>query len=71
MFVRKKRHHSGTISVVVVDKSSGEFREIESFGVVPSDEDVTILCQKPSNGLFIMVDNRHSTLIVAIKQNQT
>lgn len=46
MFVRKKRHRSGTISVVVVDKSSGKFREIKSFGVVSSDEDVTALCQK-------------------------
>ena len=29
MFVRKKKNRSGTISVVVVDKSRGKFREVK------------------------------------------
>ena len=33
MFVRKKKNRSGTISVVVVDKSRGKFREVKKFGV--------------------------------------
>ena len=32
MFVRKKRNRSGTTSIVVVDKSTGAYREIKSFG---------------------------------------
>ena len=32
MFVRKKRNRSGSISVVVVDKSSGTYREVKSLG---------------------------------------
>jgi len=33
MFVRKKKNRSGTISVVVVSKSHGQFEEVKSFGV--------------------------------------
>lgn len=39
MFVRKKKNRSGTISVVVVDKSHGKFREVKKFGVVKTDEE--------------------------------
>ena len=46
MFVRKKRHRSGTISVIVVDKSDGKFREKKCFGVVSTDEEADILSQK-------------------------
>ena len=33
MFVRKKKNRSGSVSVAVVDKSNGLFREIRQFGV--------------------------------------
>ena len=46
MFVRKKRHRSGTISVVIVDKHGGKFHEIKNFGVVSSDEDAAFLFEK-------------------------
>jgi hypothetical protein len=46
MFVRKKRHRSGTISIVVVDKSSGGFREVKNFGVASADEEIDALCKK-------------------------
>ena len=36
MFPRKKKNRTGTISVVVVDKSRGGFKEIKSFGVLTS-----------------------------------
>ena len=38
MFIRKKKNRSGTISVVVVDKSRGKFREVKKFGVASTDE---------------------------------
>jgi len=44
MFVRKKKNGTGTISVVVVDKSSGSFKEIKNFGVVNSEEEANALC---------------------------
>jgi len=34
MFVRKKKNRSGSISVVVVQKHNGSFREIKNFGTV-------------------------------------
>lgn len=46
MFVRKKKNRTGTISVVVVDKSGGRFREIKNFGVVPSESEADVLCQR-------------------------
>jgi len=43
MFVRKKKNRSGTISVVVVDKSRGKFREVKKFGVALTDEEADAL----------------------------
>ena len=39
MFVRKKTNRSGTISVVVVNKSHGRFIEVKKFGVAKSGEE--------------------------------
>ena len=36
MFVRKKKNRSGSVSIVVVDKSRGRFREVRQFGVAQS-----------------------------------
>lgn len=44
MFVRKKRHRSGNIGVIVVDKSNGKFREIKNFGVARTDTELEALC---------------------------
>lgn len=44
MYVRKKKNRSGTISVVVVSKSSGKYEEIKSFGTADSIEGTENLC---------------------------
>ena len=44
MYVRKKTNRSGSISVVVVDKSSGSYREIKSFGIADSEDVAEKLC---------------------------
>ncbi|GHT37616.1 hypothetical protein FACS189435_3000 [Bacteroidia bacterium] len=44
MYVRRKKNRSGTISVVVVSKSSGKHKEIKGFGTAGSVEDVEDLC---------------------------
>ena len=41
MFVRKRKNKSGTISVVVVDKSGGRFRELKTIGVCTSKEELS------------------------------
>ena len=43
MFVRKKKNRSGSVSVVVVDKSHGRFREIRQFGVAHTEAEADAL----------------------------
>ena len=46
MFVRKKLNRSGSISVVVVNKSHGRFIEVKKFGVAKSEEEADELFQE-------------------------
>lgn len=46
MFVRKKTNRSGSISVVVVNKSRGHFIEVKKFGVAKSEEEADALFQE-------------------------
>jgi len=46
MFVRKKKNRSGSVSVVVVDKARGEFKEIKSIGVACTVKDIESLCKQ-------------------------
>ena len=48
MFPRKKKNRTGTISVVVVDKSRGGFKEVKSFGVAKTEEEADRLYAKAS-----------------------
>ena len=48
MFPRKKRNRTGTISVVVVDKSRGGFKEIKNFGVAKTEEEADRLYAEAS-----------------------
>lgn len=46
MFVRKKKNRSGSVSVVVVDKSRGRFKEIRQFGVAHTEAEAdALVCQ--------------------------
>lgn len=40
MFVRKKKNRSGTTSVVVVDKSGKQFRELKTIGVSNNESEI-------------------------------
>lgn len=46
MFVRKKKHRSGHVSVLIVDKSHGQFREIKTIGIAKSDAEIEPLYVK-------------------------
>lgn len=48
MFPRKKKNKTGTISVVVIDKSHGGYKEVKSFGVVKTDEEADLLMAEAS-----------------------
>ena len=43
MFIRRKHNRSGTISVVVVDKSGGSFKEIHRVGIAHNEEEALSL----------------------------
>ena len=43
MFVRKKKNRSGTVSVVVADKSSGKFKELKTIGVSSDPDEIVRL----------------------------
>ena len=45
MFVRKKKNRSGSISVVVIDKSTGHFREVKTIGVSSDSKEIEELFQ--------------------------
>ena len=46
MFIRKKKNRSGTVSVVVVDKSYGKFKELTTIGVAKDEEEASNLARK-------------------------
>ena len=46
MLVRKRKNRSGSITVVVVDKSSGKFRERANFGSSSNPEEINRLVDK-------------------------
>ena len=43
MFVRKKKNRSGTVSVVVADKSGGRFKELKTIGVSSDPDEIARL----------------------------
>ena len=43
MYIRKKRNRSGSISIVVVDKSSGRYRELKTIGVSSDEKEIQAL----------------------------
>lgn len=46
MYIRKKHNRSGTISVVVVSKNGGKYKEIKSFGCSSLESEIELLCEK-------------------------
>ncbi|MDR0318509.1 MAG: IS1634 family transposase [Nitrososphaerota archaeon] len=46
MFIRKKKNRSGSISVVVIDKSKNRFRELQTIGVSSDENVISELYQK-------------------------
>lgn len=49
MFVRKKKNRSGSITVVVVDKCHGKFKEVHNLGTVRSESAAEALCIEGRN----------------------
>ena len=52
MFVRKKKNRSGSVTVVVVDKSRGQFREVHNFGTSSDMHKVEELCKEAKSWIL-------------------
>jgi len=70
MFVRRKKNRTGTISVVVVDKSQGRFKEIKNFGVAHSEEETEELCKQAQEWIFSYGGQQVVEFEVAQQQEQ-
>ena len=62
MYIRTKRNKSGTISVVVVDKSSGKYREIETIGIAKDESAVDALMERGRQWIAEHEERMHPAL---------
>ena len=62
MFVRKKRNRSGTISVAVIDKSGGKFKEISHIGIARDESEVDELMKRGREWIADYQERLHPTL---------
>jgi hypothetical protein len=46
MHVRKKKNRSGTVSIVIVNKQSGAYRELRTIGTSSDDSELAALVQQ-------------------------
>jgi hypothetical protein len=46
MFIRKKKNRSGTTSIVEIDKSGGQFRELKTIGISSSEKEIDLFCEQ-------------------------
>lgn len=57
MFIRKKKDRSGTTSIVVVDKSRGDYRELVTIGVNNDNSEIESLCRQAKKWIDIHCGN--------------
>lgn len=67
MFVRKKKNRSGTISVVVVDKTNSRFKEVKVFGTSDDNAKIEILYQEARNWV---VERERGLNLFSVHQNE-
>lgn len=58
MFVRKKHNPSGTVTICVIDKSSGKFNVIKNFGTARTEREVRLLTMQAKKWVSERMDNR-------------
>ncbi len=62
MHVRLKKNRSGSISVVIVDKSSGRYKELHTIGIAKDESEVIQLSQKSLDWLRLRKWEKHPEL---------
>lgn len=77
MFVRRKKNRSGSVSVVVVDKHGGKFKELHTIGIASTQEEVEELSRQGQSWIkkhlgiqeldFEGADRKHEEMAAATK----
>lgn len=62
MFIRKKRHRSGNIGVIVVEKIGGKMKELATIGVAYSEDEVENLVNEAKEWISKEESRRHPQL---------
>jgi transposase len=80
VFIRKKKNRNGSVSITIIDKSSGKYRVVKSFGSGKTTEVIELLHQKARHfiknqtkqiGLFPSVeDSRIQVFLSTLKNSQ-
>ena len=58
MFIRKKRHRSGNIGVIVVEKIGGKMKELATIGVAYSEDEFRTKGLNNYHGLYVSIGYR-------------
>ena len=66
MFIRKKRHRSGNIGVIVVEKIGGKMKELVTIGVAYNEDEVENLVNEAKNSIMEK-QTRYSELLSQIE----
>ena len=62
MFIRKKRHRSGNIGVIVVEKIGGKMKELATIGVAYNADEVEYLVNDVTECISKEESRRHPQL---------
>ena len=62
MFIRKKRHRSGNIGVIVVEKIGGKMKELVTIGVAYNEDEVENLVNEAKEWISKEKSRRHPQL---------
>ena len=52
MFIRKKENKSGSLSIQIIDKSSGKYKVVKTIGSSQTEEGVTLLLHQAKQELY-------------------
>ena len=67
MFIRKKRHRSGNIGVIVVEKIGGKMKELATIGVAYSEDEVENLVNEAKEWISRENTRRHPSLTFSVR----
>ena len=62
MFIKRKKNRSGTVSIVVAEKSSGFYKELATIGIAKSPEEIDGILVKTCVWIAREVKRRHPCL---------